>query len=308
MNSELEQALAAVGRIVRGHDAQSRLVVAAILARGHVLIEDVPGVGKTTLARALARVFGCTFSRVQFTADMLPSDVTGVQVINPETQTLTFKRGPIFANFVLADEINRASPKTQSALLEAMSDRQVSVDDETYALAAPFCVIATQNPVEQHGAFPLPESQLDRFAVCVELGYPPPAAERALVLERPGPNDPMADLAAFLDGPRVLALQTVVDQVTVSEPIADYLLTIAQASRAREDLALGVSPRGLLMFTHLCRARALLEGRDFVIPDDVKVMGPLALPHRLMPADGFASRARQRTIARQLLDDVPVPR
>jgi MoxR-like ATPase len=304
----LAAALDDVGGVVRGHKEPLRLITAAVLARGHVLIEDVPGVGKTTLARALARVFGCTFSRIQFTADMLPSDVTGVQVLDPHAGTLAFKRGPVFSNFVLADEINRASPKTQSALLEAMSDRQVSIDDETHALDAPFCVLATQNPVEQHGAFPLPESQLDRFAACVSLGYPPAADERDLVMQRPGPNDPVQSLSPRLDPAAVLSLQSAVDEVQIRTPVADYLLALAQASRTRDDLALGVSPRGLLSFSHFCRAYAFLAGRAFVTPDDVKAVAEVALPHRLAPVDGHASRARQRALALELLADVPVPR
>jgi MoxR-like ATPase len=299
----------AVSRVVRGNPDAVRHTLAAILAGGHVLLEDVPGVGKTTLARAIARALGCSFSRVQFTADLLPSDVIGVQVL--DGGTLRFKRGPLFAHMVLADEINRASPKTQSALLEAMADQQVSVDDETHALPPPFCVLATQNPVEHHGAYPLPESQLDRFMVRIALGYPPAADERALLVENRTSEQSLAEVTALLDPERVRALQNEVRAFPLAAAVATYLLAIVDATRSHPHLELGCSPRGALSWGALCRARAFLEGRAFVLPDDVKATAHSVLVHRLAvrgAPEGADARRRASAIVDEILQRVPAPR
>ncbi|MEO0593800.1 MAG: MoxR family ATPase [Myxococcota bacterium] len=308
---QIDDAVAAIGTVLRGADEAARLILATICARGHVLLEDVPGVGKTTLARTVARVLGCSFGRIQFTSDMLPSDVLGVQILDPATGALEFRRGPIFAQLILADEINRASPKTQSAMLEAMADRQVSVDDTTHDLDAPFTVLATQNPVEHHGAYPLPESQLDRFMVCLSLGYPAASEERALLFNPRGPELALDALSPVLNGESVLGIQAEVDRVRVAEPVADYLLQIVAGTRNHPDVLLGVSPRGSLAFVSLARAWAFLAGRDFVIPDDIKALVRPVMSHRLT-VGGSSSMSGARTTAEAILDEIvgqiPVPR
>ena len=301
----------AVLDVVRGNRETVRLALAAALAGGHVLLEDVPGVGKTTLARDLAKSLGCTFSRIQFTADLLPSDVTGVQILDPQTGALRFKRGPLFVHIVLADEINRASPKTQSALLEAMADGQVSVDDETLTLSPPFVVLATQNPVEHHGAYPLPESQLDRFMVCLTLGYPPESDEKRLLMENRTSEDGLRALTPQLDPERVRDLIARVRTVPLGEAVADYLLRVVRASRAHAAVDLGCSPRGALAWASLCRARCFLDGRAYVLPDDVKATAQCVLVHRLgmrgIP-EGAEARRRAADVVTELLERVPAPR
>ena len=301
----------AVLDVIRGNPDTVRLALACVLAGGHVLLEDVPGVGKTSLARALAKALGCTFSRIQFTADLLPSDVIGVQILDVATGTLRFKRGPLFAHVVLADEINRASPKTQSALLETMADGQVSVDDETHALGPPFVVLATQNPVEHHGAYPLPESQLDRFMACLTLGYPPADDEKRLILENRTVDDALRALAPRLDPERVRALQAQAKTLPLAEPVAAYVLALASATRAHPAVELGCSPRGSLQWAALCRARALLFGRAFVLPDDVKATAACVLVHRLSVRgvpEGAEARRRAREVVDDILSRVPAPR
>jgi len=295
--------------IVRGQDEAIDLLLASLCAGGHILLEGVPGVGKTTLARCVAKVLGCSFHRIQFTADMLPSDVMGVQVLNPQSHEFEFKPGPIFAQVVLADEINRAPPKTQSALLEAMGEAKVSVEGTTHPLPEPFAVIATQNPVEQHGAYPLPESQLDRFMVCLPLGYPSAREEYDLLFAQVAVEEEVANLEAMLDPEALLLLHGRVNAVKMAEPVAEYLLALVSATREHPQILLGASPRGAIALRQMCRAKALLDGRDFVLPDDVKACAQPVLAHRLVlagSAQGQRSEARQ--VLNELLASVPAPR
>jgi MoxR-like ATPase len=296
-----------VGRVVVGMEEAIEMMLVALLCEGHVLLEDVPGIGKTTLAKALARSLGCTFSRIQFTADLLPSDITGVSVYNQRTQEFEFRPGPVFAQVVLADEINRAGPRTQSALLEAMQERQVSADGQTRPLERPFIVLATQNPIELEGTFPLPEAQLDRFLLRLKLGYPGREGERA-ILRRFRAEDPMDALVPVLSAEELLALTHVCREVNVHEVIEDYIISVAEATRNSEDLSLGASPRATLALYHCSQALAALRGRDYVIPDDVQALAEPVLAHRLIPS------ARQRLygqaalgIMEALLAAVPVP-
>ncbi len=274
--SEIE---AVLGQAIRGKPDVIRLSLACLLARGHLLIEDVPGVGKTTLAQALARSVDASFHRIQFTSDMLPSDVVGVTIYNAHTQEFEFKQGPIFTKFLLADEINRATPKTQSALLEAMNELQVTVDGRSYPLPQPFMVIATQNPVEHHGTYPLPESQLDRFLMRIRIGYPDQASEREIV------RRPLAQTSEIvrpaIEASELAALQEAVSQVTVDGAILDYMLAIVERTRSNESLAMGVSPRGAQMLYRATQALAAVEGRDFATPDDVKRLALPVFAHRV---------------------------
>ncbi|MBI5497181.1 MAG: AAA family ATPase [Deltaproteobacteria bacterium] len=307
----VQEALSECERAIHGKRAALEATLCAVLGGGHVLLEDVPGVGKTTLCRALARVLGCRFRRIQFTSDMLPSDVIGVQVLNPKDGTLQFRPGPVFANVVLADEINRASPKTQSALLEAMSDRQVTVDDVTHVLTGPFVVLATQNPVEHHGAYPLPESQLDRFMLRLELGYPDEGTEREM-LTRPDTGAERVDaLRVVLEPQSVIVLQGMVRMVRVESVVADYLLALVRRTREHPMVELGVSPRGSHAFLRAVQARAFVAGRGYVIPDDVKAMADAALTHRLLlrgGSDGREARDAARAVITEIVEtqDVPV--
>jgi MoxR-like ATPase len=298
-----------VGKVLLGKPEPIRLAVVALLAEGHILIEDAPGVGKTVLAKALARSLDCKFRRLQFTPDLLPSDILGSSVYLPNRGDFEFRPGPIFTNVLLADEINRTTPRTQSALLEAMNEGQVSVDGETYPLELPFFVLATQNPFEFEGTYPLPENQLDRFMLCIEVGYPDRSIERQ-VLSSHRNGEPVEQLKPVLTGQELRELQAEVRRVRVEDSINDYLLEIIHATRQHEDLALGVSTRGALTLFRAVQSLALVEGREFAIPDDVKRLVPPVLAHRLICRGNvrLGQRARARAILEQMLQRIPVPR
>ena len=299
-----------IARVIKGKDHVIEMAVVCLLARGHLLLEDVPGVGKTTLAHSLARSLDCSFKRIQFTSDLLPSDIVGVSIFNRQQQAFEFVPGPIFANIVLADEINRTTPKTQSSLLEAMSEAQISVDNQTHPLKQPFMVIATQNPAEYHGTFPLPESQLDRFLMRLRIGYPSLEEERK-VLERPYALHPADILAPVLSTQDVLELQRRVDQIHMDESLSDYLLAIIHGTRQSELLSLGVSTRGALALNKTAKALALVRGRDYCLPDDVKELAPIVLSHRVMLSRAQGLRAQSfeqaERIVLDIIDTVPVP-
>jgi len=288
IHPRLDALRAAVAGVIHGKDEVIDQLLVAVLAGGHVLLEDVPGVGKSTLARAVASAMGCTFRRIQFTSDLLPGDILGVNVYDPNTTEFRFKRGPIFAHVVLADEINRTTPKTQSALLEAMSNAEVHLDGVGHPLPRPFHVIATQNPFEQHGAFPLPESQMDRFLVRLTMGYPDREAERR-VMYRSGEGG--GDLGAVMDPDQLAELQGRAAGVDVAAGIEDYVLEIVEATRRSPRLSLGASPRGTQALIRAARARALLDGRDYVVPDDVKQFAVPVLAHRVLAAEALPGAA-----------------
>ena len=302
-SSPVHRVIEAAGQIILGKEAQIRLALACVLARGHLLIEDLPGVGKTTLAQVLARTLGLDFHRIQFTSDMLPADILGVSVYERDSGAFKFHPGPIFAQVILADEVNRATPKTQSALLEAMEEHQVTAEGETRRLPEPFFVIATQNPSEQVGTFPLPESQLDRFLMRIELGYPDRDAERAL-LSGADRRDMLAVLEPCLTPPVLVELQQEAGRVHVAPALLDYVQAIVEHTRRSADYVSGLSPRAALALVHSARAWALLEGRDKVIPEDVQAILPGVAAHRLRPAqDGM----RRVDVGAQLLAAVPIP-
>jgi MoxR-like ATPase len=300
----LEAILAGVNGIVRGKEAEVRLCLACLLARGHLLLEDLPGVGKTTLALALARVLGLDFGRVQFTADLLPTDIVGVSVIDVASGSLSFRPGPVFHQIVLADEINRATPKTQSALLEAMAEEQVSIEGVTHALPRPFFVIATQNPVEHYGTFPLPESQLDRFMMTLRLGYPDRAAERAL-LDTLDTRERLERAPAALTAGDLLGLQRQAAAVRVAPAILEYVLDLAAGSRQSPRLLVGVSPRGTEHLVRAAKAVALLDGREFCVPEDVQGVAGAVLAHRILARGEFEGVDRAALVA-DLVRDTPV--
>jgi MoxR-like ATPase len=287
-----------------------QLALITLLARGHLLIEDVPGVGKTTLAQALAKSFHCSFQRIQFTSDLLPSDVLGVSVYNPESRDFEFRPGPVFANVVLADEINRTTPRTQSALLEAMNEAQVTVDGRTLPLPQPFLVIATQNPVEHHGTYPLPESQLDRFLMRIKMGYPSQETERQILRSR-ATDDSIGALQPVAGVGDVLSMQEAVAHVKVEGSLHDYALEIVNRTRKSDQLALGVSPRGTLMLQRAAQARAFLEGREYCLPDDFKQLAVAVLSHRVVASARHASLQKKsettEMVLREIVDSVRVP-
>jgi MoxR-like ATPase len=293
-----------VERVVKGKHEAVRLAVVALLARGHLLIEDVPGVGKTTLASALARSVGCTFQRIQFTSDLLPSDLLGVSIYDRGTQQFVFKEGPIFHQLVLADEINRTTPRTQSALLEAMNENQISLDHHTYPLPRPFMVLATQNPKEYHGTFPLPESQLDRFLMRISIGYPDSDAEREILTNRIRAED----LAPVLGADEVLETQGAVETVRVDPAIVGYVLEIAAATRRSPAVVVGASPRAAQALYRAAQALALAEGDDYVLPRHVKELAVPVLAHRLqLKGEGVSDMRREEGVIASILDEVRVP-
>ncbi len=303
MNAALKDAQTALNRIILGKEAQLRLALTCLLARGHLLIEDIPGVGKTTLALALARVLGLDFQRVQFTSDLLPADIIGVSIFEQASGSFRFHPGPIFSQLVLADEVNRASPKTQSALLEAMEERQVTAEAETRKLPDPFFVIATQNPAHQIGVFPLPESQLDRFLMQLSIGYPSVAAERALLMERDR-RDLLDELKPSMSPAELMALQKKASEVITAPALVDYILALLRSTRENASLKQGLSPRAGLALRRAAQAYALMDGRSAVIPEDVQAVFAACVDHRLMAAsqaDGGAPTAEE------ILKSVAIP-
>ena len=296
-----------IQKVIVGRDEAINLTLVAVLCEGHLLIEDVPGIGKTTLARSLAASLGCSFRRIQFTPDLLPSDVTGLNWFNQKEQVFEFRPGPVMSQVLLADEINRATPRTQSALLEAMQERQVTVDGVTRAVPRPFLVMATQNPVELEGTFPLPEAQIDRFLLRVVIGYPSVADENA-ILERFRAADPLPELGAVTTAEEILQLQQARQQVRVEASVRDYIVSVARATRQHPEIELGASPRASLALYWASQAWAAINGRDFVLPDDVKFMAPHVLTHRLMisPQAQLRGRLPQELVA-DIVEAVPVP-
>ena len=296
-----------VESVLLGKPDAVRQVLVALLGRGHVLLEDVPGVGKTILSRAIARSIDCTFSRIQLTPDLLPSDILGVSVYDSASGEFAFKRGPIFAHLVLVDEINRTTPRTQSALLEAMNESQVTSDGQTHLLGPPFMVLATQNPYDFEGTYFLPENQLDRFMLRVRIGYPDRPAEREILLTRPA-RTKLKRLKAVMGIEDLISLQDAVDGVRMDESITEYVLSVAEATRDREELAIGLSPRGSLALAQAARASAMLDGRDYVVPDDVKRLATAVCAHRLV-AQAVAGNGLTgaETVFARILESVPVP-
>ncbi|MDX2160659.1 MAG: MoxR family ATPase [bacterium] len=296
-----------VGQVILGKRNEIRLMVLGLLSQGHILIEDIPGVGKTMMTKALARSLGCTFSRIQFTPDMLPSDVTGVTIFNPESRKFEFRPGPIISQVVLADEINRATPKTQSALLEAMEERQVTVDGVTYAIQEPFIVLATQNPIEYEGTFPLPEAQLDRFLLRLTLGYPAPAEEMA-VLSSQQREHPLSSVFQVVTAEELIQAQTAVRDVYVADEVKRYIIDIVTATRQHPEVSLGSSPRGSLALFRASQTRAAMAGREYVIPDDVKALAEVALSHRIiLRPTARIQELSPRAIVQDVLARTPIP-
>ena len=300
---KVERLQRAIETVIKGKPESVRLAIVTLIAGGHLLVEDVPGVGKTTLAHALARALDCSFQRIQFTSDLLPSDVIGLSVYNQHSGVFEWKPGPVFANVVLADEINRTTPKTQSALLEAMAERQVTIEGVTHPLPPPFIVLATQNPIEHHGTYPLPESQLDRFMLRLRIGYPEAAAEKQILRDREY-NDPLDDLASVMSAGEVLELQENVSAVSVDDALVEYLMRIVSVTRDSEMLDLGVSPRGTLALFRAAQALALTEERSYCIPDDIKRLVLPVFAHRILVSSRFSSSLRRSEEAEAVLKEI----
>jgi MoxR-like ATPase len=291
--------------VIKGKSEAVKMAIVTLLAKGHLLLEDVPGIGKTTLAFTLAKATHCSFQRIQFTSDMLPTDIIGVNIYNPDTKEFEFKSGPLFANIVLADEINRTNPKTQSALLEAMNERRVSVDRSTYRLPEPFMVVATQNPIEYHGTFPLPESQLDRFMMHLKLGYPAPEYERQVILQQAS-FDSIESMTPVISADEIVGMQREVDTVRIDDSLVEYLMSIIAHTRRSDKIRLGVSPRGGQFLLKAARATAYYEGREYVNPEDIKEAAPLVLGHRIiLKTQMYISDAEK--VIEEILDKIPVP-
>lgn len=309
MHSSLEKLRQALQLIIRGKADVLDLSLTCMLADGHLLIEDVPGVGKTTLAHAIARVLDCSFHKIQFTSDLLPSDLIGVSVFNPSRNEFEFRPGPLFANIILADEINRTTPKTQSALLEAMNDKQITVDGTTYPLPRPFIVVATQNPIEHHGTYPLPESQLDRFLMRIRMGYPDRITEKEILRDQM--QIARAEITPIITGADLLLMQEKVAQVVVNQSLADYLISIIDRTRQTEYLSLGISPRGSLGLYRAAQAFAYLKDRDYVVPDDIKRLAIPVLAHRVVISARYSTPLKKsqeaESIIHEILDEVEVP-
>ena len=307
IHTTVQRVIDNINKVIVGKESAIELVLVALLCEGHVLIEDVPGIGKTMLAKTVARSLRCTFRRIQFTPDLLPSDVTGIYYFNQKAQEFQFRPGPVMSQIVLADEINRATPRTQSAMLEAMQERQVTVDVETMALPRPFVVLATQNPIELEGTFPLPEAQIDRFLLKVQLGYPSEIEENTILLrfER---QDPLETLEAVTSPDELLAMQEAIRRVTVEDSVREYIVKVVRATREHDHVDLGVSPRGSLALYRTAQALAAIRGRGFVIPDDVKELAPAVLTHRILISP--QTRLRGRTpeeVVTEIVNEVPVP-
>jgi MoxR-like ATPase len=299
-----------IEKVIKGKSDVVDLAIVALLAKGHLLIEDVPGVGKTTLAHAMARSFDCSFQRIQFTSDLLPSDLTGVSIFNQVERSFEFRKGPIFANLILADEINRTTPKTQSALLEAMSEGKVTVEDQTYTLPQPFMVVATQNPIEHHGTYPLPESQLDRFLMRIQMGYPSEEDEKQIV--RAQINYSAAEgLTPILSAPDIQEAQKQVEEVKVHDSLLDYMMALTRMTRTNEQLTLGISPRGTMALYRAAQARAFLAGRNYCVPDDIKCLAVPVFSHRVIINMKYSSplprSVEAESVIRSLMEEVEVP-
>ncbi len=306
MRNELLDALQKrIESVIKGKSFAVKMAVVTLLGRGHLLIEDVPGVGKTTLAFTIAKASNCSFQRIQFTSDLLPTDIIGVNIYNPETREFDFMQGPIFTNIVLADEINRTNPKTQSALLEAMNERRVSVERKTYTLPEPFMVIATQNPIEYHGTFPLPESQLDRFMMHIKIGYPENEYEKQVLLQQ-SPLELIESMDPVVSADEIIGMQRDVDTVRIEDSLLNYLLAIIEETRRNEKIRLGASPRGGQFLLKAAKAMAYYEGRDYIVPGDIKVPAPLVLGHRLiLKTKTYISDAEK--VVEEILNKIPVP-